>query len=102
MNVAATIEHLPGANPASNMVSSVSRDARFTSDTLLYEGTMTTQPSVGPGAYTPQQNVDGSHPTIEARAEHNADMGWGVNFVSKHLRQLGENIKEWMSMFGLN
>ena len=55
-----------------------------------------------PGAYTPQQNVDGSHPTIEARAEHNADMGWGVNFVSKHLRQLGENIKEWMSMFGLN
>ena len=51
VNDAATIEHLPGANPASNMVSSVSRDARFTSDTLLYEGTMTTQPSVGPGSY---------------------------------------------------
>jgi len=102
VNDAATIEHLPGANPASNMVSSVSRDARFTSDTLLYEGTMTTQANVGPGAYTPQQNFDGSRPSIEAQADHNADMGWSANFFSRHLRQLGENVKEWLSMFGLN
>ena len=51
-NDAATIEHLPGANPQSNTISKTGRDHHFVADNLDGMGEdSSTQPHVGPGSY---------------------------------------------------
>ena len=55
-NDKATIQHLPGANPDSNLVSKVNRDSRFVGDSIIREST--TDSAVGPGLY--ESHVEGT------------------------------------------
>ena len=93
---ATSTPYLPGANPESNMMSKMPRDARFTGDTIEdYAGRMT-GPDVGPGSYEPKTTMDGQLNTIEKRSEQKADLGWSASFISDHLRRI------WYGWFGNN
>ena len=86
-----TINHLPGANPKSNLVSKVGRDSRVTADTVGTPGLMT-GPDVGPGQYDPRTTIDGELNTIVARVESRSLMRDDASFTSTQDR----NIFEWM------
>jgi hypothetical protein len=68
-NDACTIEHLPGANPESNIVSKVGRDGRYSADTLDPNVDRQTPPQVGPGSYDPKVTNDGQLSTVRATPE---------------------------------
>ena len=88
-----TINHLPGANPESNILSQVGRDSRFTSD-LVGRQEHLTPPDVGPGAYEPKVTNDGELSTLGSRVDHQTSLGWTANFLSTHIRSL------WQGWFG--
>ena len=91
----ATIEHLPGANPAANPISKVNRDARYVGDTMVKTGHQT-GPGVGPGSYDPRVTIDGAGDSVGGRSEMQRMLGWSASFISGHLRQL------WQGWFGDN
>ena len=90
-----TIEHLPGANPESNIISKVSRDSRYVGDVLV-EQSVAVNELVGPGSYDPKVTVDGALDTIGARSQKQKDFGWSASFISAHIRQM------WQGWFGDN
>ena len=92
---ALTISHLPGANPDSNIVSSVGRDSRFSADQVGRQEHVT-PPGVGPGLYDPKVTNDGGLATIESKADFQASLGWTASFLSNHIRQM------WLGFVGDN
>jgi hypothetical protein len=69
-NDTSTIEHLPGANPESNIVSKVGRDTRFGGDTVIgvdpHIGA-----TVGPGSY--ESHVDSTIAKASSSLEERTD-----------------------------
>ena len=85
------INHLPGANPNSNLVSKVGRDSAFAGESIDDVGMMT-GPDVGPGSYDPMRTIDGERNTVVGRVAVRSQNNEDASFVSTQDR----NIFEWM------
>ena len=88
VNDAATINHLPGANPNNNPYPlRVDRFGYAVGD-VDRQAMRATAEITGPGSYEPRVGPDGDSSSIAKRSSLKADRGWSAAYMSDSLRDM--------------